>query len=205
MLKPTMDTYNDGVVAIMRATPARLAVGINPASITGLEHVRTMPYAQMSRQERDVKLADDEGFELAAKLKVRHVGDVMSELYALIGTRLCEIGHVDDDRAHDYLYLSEVKVDGVARLLAQTETEDEWHVAQTTWDGPVVYVRQATKQLTSRFAAMAQTLNPSMTLVIRACDYTGQPKVERAGVVYDVASVASDGRWCRLVCERGVQ
>lgn len=205
MLKPTMDTYNDGVVAIMRATPARLAVGINPASITGLERVRTMPYAQMSRQERDVKLADDEGFELAAKLKVRHVGDVTGELYALIGTRLCEIGHVDDDRAHDYLYLSEVKVDGVARLLAQTETEDEWHVAQTTWDGPTVYVRQSTKQLTSRFAAMAQTLNPSMTLVIRACDYTGQPKVERAGIVYDVTSTSSDGRWCRLVCERGVQ
>jgi hypothetical protein len=198
-----MDVYNDGVVAIMSATPSRSDVGVNPSGIVGLERVRTMAYMQMSRQEQDVKLADDEGFELSAKLKIRHVGDVTPELFALLGSRLCEIGHVDDDRTHDYLYLSEIKTDGTAQLLAKTETVDDYGIAKTSWDGPTIYVRQATKQLLGRFEASAQTLNPSTTLVIRTCDYGNQPKVLRANVTYSVTSTSSDGRWIRLVCERG--
>jgi SPP1 family predicted phage head-tail adaptor len=198
-----MDTYNDGVVSIMEATSARSTVGIDPSKTDGLAVVRTMGYHQMSRQETDVKLADDEGFELTAKLKVRHVGDVTPEMFCLLGSRLCEIGHVDDDRVHDYLYLSEIKTDGTVQLLAKTTKVDDYGIESSTWDGPTVYVRQATKQLTSRFDALAQTLNPSMTLVVRACDYDNQPKVLRANVTYDITSTASDGRWLQLVCERG--
>jgi hypothetical protein len=203
MLKTSMDTYNDGVVSIMEATTSRSTVGINPSGTDGLDLIRTMAYNQMSRQEKDVELADDEGFELSAKLKIRHVGDLTPELFALLGTRLCEIGHVDDDRTHDFLYLSEIKTDGTAQLLAKTTTVDDYGIETSTWDGPTVYVRQATKQLTSRFEALSQTLNPSMTLVVRACDYDNQPKVLRANVTYSVTSTSSDGRWIRLACERG--
>jgi SPP1 family predicted phage head-tail adaptor len=203
MLKTSMDTYNDGVVSIMEATTSRSTVGINPSGTDGLDLIRTMAYNQMSRQEKDVELADDEGFELTAKLKVRHVGDVTPEMFCLLGSRLCEIGHVDDDRVHDFLYLSEIKTDGTVQLLAKKTVVDDYGIESYKWDGPMVYVRQATKQLTSRFDALAQTLNPSMTLVIRACDYGNQPKVSRANVTYSVTSTSSDGRWIRLVCERG--
>ena len=203
MLRPKLDTYTDGVVSIMASTPSRLVVGVDPSGIVGLSRLRTMAYCQMSRREADVKLADDEGFELSAKLKIRHVGDVNPDLFALIGTRLCEIGHVDDDRIHDYLYLSEIKTDGTVQLLAKTTTYDAHHVAHDTWDGPTVHVRQATKALMARFEAMSQSLNPTATLVIRACDYSSQPKVRRDGITYDVSGTTSDGRWTRLTCERG--
>ncbi len=203
MLRPSLDTYADGVVAIMASTPSRPVVGVDPSGIVGLDRLRTMAYCQMSRQEADVKLADDEGFELSAKLKVRHVGDVTPDNLALIGTRLCEIGHVDDDRVHDYLYLSEIKTDGTLQLLSKTTVLDSHHVATSTWDGPTVYVRKATKSLLARFEAMSQSLNPTATFVIRACDYSAQPKVRRDGVTYDVSGTTSDGRWMRLTCERG--
>lgn len=203
MLKPSMDVYNDGMVSIMTAPAARDVVGIDPSGIVGLTRLRTMAYCQMSRREEDVKLADDEGFELSAKLKIRHVGDVTPDMFALLGTRLCEIGHVDDDRTHDFLYLSEIKTDGTVQLLAKTETVDDYGIETTAWDGPTVYVRKASKQLASRFDGQAQTLNPSMTLIIRACDYSNQPKVKRGKVAYDVVSTASNGRWMQLACERG--
>ncbi len=203
MLKTSMDTYNDGVVSIMETTSDRFTVGLDPSKTDGLTVVRTMGYCQMSRQETDVKLADDEGFELSVKLKVRHVGDVTPEMFCLLESRLCEIGHVDDDRVHDFLYLSEIKTDGTVQLLTKTTKVDDYGIESSAWDGPTVYVRQATKQLTSRFDALAQTLNPSMTLVVRACDYDNQPKVLRANVTYSVTSTSSDGRWIRLACERG--
>ena len=198
-----MDTYNDGVVALMAPTPARGVVGVDFSTDTGLERVVRLAYRSLSMRAQDVQLATTEGFELSRKIRTRKAPNITPSLICRAADALYEVSYVDTDATSHYLYLTEIATDGTAQLLAKSVTYDAHHVARDSWDGPTVHVRKASTALLSRFAAMSQSLNPTATLVIRACDYGGQAKVTREGVTYDVVSSTGDGEWVRLACERG--
>lgn len=203
MLKPKLDVYADGVVAIMAETPSRSTVGLDFTSISGLDRVRSMAFCQMSRRAEDMKLADDDGFSLTLKLKTRHAADVTPEHLALVGTSLFEVGHVDDDRAHDFLYLSQLRSDGTIDLCSKTEKVGAHGIVTQEWVKQTVHVRKATRQLLSHFEAHQETMQPNATFVIRSCDYSDQPRIERGGVEMAVTKTESDGRWMLLTCQVG--
>ena len=105
--KRNLPTYPDGVVLIYREKPMRTTFGgkENPTSTDDMELVAKLAFSEESKRERDFEFAEQQGFNLSAKIKTHLVSDVDSGCKALIGSKLFDVSYIDQTRTEMYLYL----------------------------------------------------------------------------------------------------
>lgn len=202
MLSPSMDTYNDGVVALMAPTPSRGVVGVDFSTDEGLEQVGRLAYRSLSLRAQDVQLATTEGFELSRKVRTRRAPNITPSLICRAADALYEVSYVDTDATSHYLYLTEIATDGTLDLVGHTVTYDELRQAHRTEVVSTVHVRKAALGYDRTVASAQDALEPTASLRVRACDYAGQTLCRRSGVTYTVTKVAGAGEWLTLSCLR---
>ena len=202
MLRPSMNAYNDGVVALMAPAPARGVVGVDFSGITGLEQIGRLAYRSLSLRAQDVELATAEGFELSRKIRTRKAPGITPSLLCYTADKLYEVSYVDTDATSHYLYLTEIATDGTLDLVSHTVTYDELRQAHRAEVTSTVHVRRAAIGYERAVASAQDALEPTATLRVRACDYANQTTCRRGGVTYTVTKVDGAGEWLTLSCRR---
>jgi len=195
-------TYNDGVVALMSATPSRLVVGVDFSTDAGLEQVGRLAYKSLSLRAQDVELATAQGFEISTKIQTRRAPGVTPSLLCRTAGRLYEIAYVDTDATSHYVYLTELATDGTLDLVGHTTTYDELRQAHRTEVVSTVFVRRAALGRERTMAGAQDALDPTASMRVRACDYAGQTLCRRDGVTYVVTKATGMGEWLVLACKR---
>lgn len=185
MDKPKFAVFNDGILILWRSTKARGAPGIDPSSTAGLESVIELCFANTSVRQEDVELAEAAGSRVTRKAKVRDMPSITPELSVTINNELYEIARVDRSNEFAWLHLDEVLSDGTAKL-----------------DGQEVFCRKRTWSAAEANSAGSMTLRPTVTVTVRAEDWNGQARLERAGKRYTIISAISKGKWVELKAEQ---
>ena len=84
--KPRFSLYNDGMVSIYREKDKRsnFSAKINAGTLSDLELVGKLAYAETSKREQDLEYAQQQGFTLTLKIKTRYIKGVDTKCKAVI-------------------------------------------------------------------------------------------------------------------------
>ena len=84
--KPRFSLYNDGMVSIYREKDKRsnFSAKINAGTLSDLELVGKLAYAETSKREQDLEYAQQQGFTLTLKIKTRYIKGVDNKCKAVI-------------------------------------------------------------------------------------------------------------------------
>lgn len=105
--KSKFDRYIDGVVKICKRKDKKSDFGArhNVDTMDDLEVLEKLNYQEMSKRVEDITFANQEGFELTMKIKVRKIKNVTSENVVVIDHSMHSIKYIDSDKENLYLYL----------------------------------------------------------------------------------------------------
>ena len=108
--KPRFPLYNDGMVSIYREKDRRsnFSAKINAVSLSDMELVAKLAYAETSKRQQDVEFAQQQGFTLSLKIKTRYIRGVDNKCKAVIDGYLYDVSYLDATRTELYLYLQGV-------------------------------------------------------------------------------------------------
>lgn len=111
MEKSQFDSYLDGVVTIYSEKERKtdFSAKMNPKSIDHLEKVVKLNYGLMSKRNQDMEFAEQSGFTLSTKIRVRKVKNITAKHLAVIDGFLYSIKYVDSDKKNLYLYMEGVR------------------------------------------------------------------------------------------------
>ena len=191
----------DGVLYVASDTDARAERGADFADPSLLGVSVPLSYRQMRLSSRDVELADAMGCEVTAKVEVRSMPGLDTEADVSLGGKVYELSRVESRGRTSWLWLSEIACDGTCELLSSSVEYDELAQSHQIDNEPVsVHVRSVAPGLRRVATGGVTTLDGTLTLRLRACDYAGEPRVRRGGRTYSVASTENHGRWIDLKC-----
>ena len=111
MEKSQFDNYIDGVVKICRQKSNRTDFNAKISSKTqdDLKVIEKLNFQEKAKRVQDFTFAEQNGFELTMKIKVRKVKRITSKHVAVIENYMYSIKHIDSDKKNFYLYLEGAK------------------------------------------------------------------------------------------------
>lgn len=111
MEKSQFDNYRDGVVTIYTEKERKtdFSAKLNPKNTDHLEKVAKLNFGLMSKRNQDMEFANQSGFTLSIKVKVRKIKGITAKHLAVIDGFLYAIKYVDSDSKNLYLYMEGVR------------------------------------------------------------------------------------------------
>lgn len=191
----------DGVLSVMDATAARSVRGIDFSGTYGLDERHRLAFRSTRLRTQDVELAAADGVEVTRKLVCRRAPDVDAGTIVAIDGYAYDVTRVDLMAKTMTLTLSQLMCDGTCDLVRETTTRDARGESVTGEVPTTVYVRKARMGGTTDKRAGVQTVWPTVSLTIRACDWEGERIVSFRGASYAVRAAKGDGEWLVLECE----
>lgn len=201
--KTEVGRLHEGVLTLYRESSTRSEVGVDWSTTYGLTKLYELPFRSMQFRSKDVELLGVDVSQITRKVACRLSPDVDTEKLAEIGGKLYEITRTDADYRWHYLYLTELACDGTATLVGYSTTYAKGE-KQRVESPTVVYVKTAEMGEVDTDDVKFDSMWPTLTLTIRACDYSRQTVIRRDGMEYRIRKVTGDGEWLRLTCEGGV-
>jgi len=109
--KSQFDNYIDGVAIICKENAGKtdFEAKINVKKKPDLERIVKLNYGLMSKRNEDLEFAEQMGFTLTKKIKVRMYKGITSKHLVAIENYLYSIKHIDMDKKNMYLYLEGVR------------------------------------------------------------------------------------------------
>lgn len=192
----------DGVLYVCSDLEARNARGADFSDATLLLRLFPLDFRRMRISGRDVDLMEATGTEMTVKAEVRSVAALAPDMDVCDSRgRVYELTRVEDRGRTCWLWLSEVRTDGTATLVATTTTRDAHGIPTTSTSETDVYCRKAVLD-SRRTVADGIDMRPQLRLRLRRVDYAGETTLSRGGVTYTVIATEGSGRWVDLTCER---
>lgn len=203
--KPEVFAPTDGVLNVLCDSEYSQQVGTCFTDPTLYAQLYPLAFKRIRISARDVELAESTGSEITAKVEVRNAVGLTPDNAVTMGGRVYEVTRIEDRGRTCWLWLSEVATDGTCGLVPATYDYDAVGIPVPTKSDPItVYVRKVATSLKRASTQGVDGLVPSLTLRIRASDYSGEQQLKRLGKTYTVIKAESAGRWLDLTCrERG--
>lgn len=109
MFKPKL--YNDGVVFLYREQERVTDFGAkrNVTAVEDMDFIVKMDYEELSKREQDQEFAQENGFSLSLKIRIRKIKGIDNKCKAVIDNYLYDVSYVDGDKTDLYLYLEGVR------------------------------------------------------------------------------------------------
>lgn len=103
--------YNDGVIFIYREKARSTDFGAkkNVTTLNDMEFIVKMDFEELSKRMEDQEFAQENGFSLSLKVRVRKIKGIDNKCKAVIDGYLYDVSYVDADRTDLYLYLEGVR------------------------------------------------------------------------------------------------
>ena len=176
----------DGMAVFYKDGEGRSAKGVDPSTAAGLEAVCKMAFADAYLRQQDVEMAEQDGSHVTRKIRVLQNKALDATMTVGIGPAVFDVTKIDQasDRTA-YVYLDEIESDGTVEL-----------------DGDTVHCRARSWSQSLDSSASAVSLRPSVSVTIRAVDWSGQTKLVRDGKRYTVTYAISKGDWVTLKAEQ---
>lgn len=194
----------DGKLFVMSESAGRRARGVDFSTTDGLTIAFGLDFRQSRLRTEDIEMAEADGVGVTRKVVCRRAPGVDAGAVVAIGGDVYDVTRADLAPKNMTLTLSRVTADGTCVLHAAKVARDARGEPSGTPTDTEVFVRSAAMGGETHTRADAQSVWPTVTLTLRACDWDGELSVTYRSVTYRVTSTDGDGEWVRLTCEEGV-